>query len=69
MLISLACPAPVQSRKGNRVTANRWADILVALGHDILFSREDPSGAAVLPSRVIAALSVTNGVPARRCRR
>ncbi|MBL8794393.1 MAG: TIGR04348 family glycosyltransferase [Planctomycetia bacterium] len=35
MRIFLACPAPPKSRKGNRVTAQRWADILRSLGHQV----------------------------------
>jgi putative glycosyltransferase (TIGR04348 family) len=34
MKIFLACPAPHGSRKGNRVTAVRWAGILEELGHE-----------------------------------
>jgi putative glycosyltransferase (TIGR04348 family) len=34
MMIALACPAPASSRKGNRVTANRWTDILLSVGCD-----------------------------------
>jgi putative glycosyltransferase (TIGR04348 family) len=33
MKIFLACPAPPRSRKGNRVSAVRWAGILKGLGH------------------------------------
>jgi putative glycosyltransferase (TIGR04348 family) len=33
MKIFVACPAPPRSRKGNRVTAVRWAGILKDLGH------------------------------------
>jgi putative glycosyltransferase (TIGR04348 family) len=33
MKIFMACPAPAGSRKGNRVTAVRWARILKRLGH------------------------------------
>jgi putative glycosyltransferase (TIGR04348 family) len=35
MRIFLACPASARSRKGNRVTAVRWARILQALGHRV----------------------------------
>jgi putative glycosyltransferase (TIGR04348 family) len=35
MRIVMACPAPPQSRKGNRVTAVRWARLLKGLGHRV----------------------------------
>ncbi len=35
MKIFLACPAPARSRKGNRVTAVRWARLLTSLGHRV----------------------------------
>jgi putative glycosyltransferase (TIGR04348 family) len=35
MRILLACPAPPRSRKGNRITALRWARILRSLGHQV----------------------------------
>jgi putative glycosyltransferase (TIGR04348 family) len=60
MLISLACPAPVQSRKGNRVTANRWTDILVGLGHEVQFVRESPLGT---PPDLMVALHARKSYP------
>jgi putative glycosyltransferase (TIGR04348 family) len=35
MRIYLACPAPAGSRRGNRVTAQRWSAILRGLGHRV----------------------------------
>lgn len=35
MNILLTCPAPPHSRKGNRVTAVRWAGLLRSLGHRV----------------------------------
>jgi putative glycosyltransferase (TIGR04348 family) len=40
MKIFLACPAPRGSRKGNRVTAVRWASILKDLGHRLTIAQE-----------------------------
>src|SRR5262245_17271609 len=39
MRIFMACPAPPRSRKGNRVTAVRWARILRGLGHRLTIGR------------------------------
>lgn len=39
MNIFMACPAPPRSRKGNRVTASRWARILRDLGHRLTIDR------------------------------
>jgi putative glycosyltransferase (TIGR04348 family) len=36
MRVCLVTPAPAQSRKGNRVTADRWAGALAELGHDVV---------------------------------
>jgi len=35
----MACPAPPRSRKGNRVTAARWAGLLHSLGHQVEISQ------------------------------
>ena len=44
MRIQLVTPAPRHSRKGNRVTALRWARILRRLGHWVEIHRELSSG-------------------------
>lgn len=40
MRISLITPAPAGSRKGNRVTAQRWSKILRGLGHRVDVAQE-----------------------------
>ena len=40
MKICLITPAPSYSRKGNRVTALRWARILRELGHRVVIEQE-----------------------------
>ncbi len=40
MKIFMACPAPPRSRKGNRVTAVRWAGFLKDLGHRVTIGQE-----------------------------
>jgi putative glycosyltransferase (TIGR04348 family) len=49
MKIFMACPASARSRKGNRVTALRWARILKGLGHRLTIARHyDGSACDVL---------------------
>ena len=40
MNLFMACPAPAGSRKGNRVTAARWARLLRGLGHRVTIARD-----------------------------
>ena len=40
MRILLATPAPAHSRKGNRITALRWARLLKELGHQVAVAQE-----------------------------
>jgi putative glycosyltransferase (TIGR04348 family) len=40
MNITLVTPAPPGSRKGNRITARRWADLLRQLGHRVAIRQE-----------------------------
>ncbi len=40
MKVCLITPAPARSRKGNRVTALRWARILRELGHRVSIDQE-----------------------------
>lgn len=44
MKIFMACPAPPRSRKGNRVTAMRWARILKELGHRVTIGQDLDGG-------------------------
>ncbi len=43
MNVAIVTPAPRGSRKGNRVTAQRWAKILTTLGHRVVISTDRAS--------------------------
>jgi putative glycosyltransferase (TIGR04348 family) len=38
--VALICPAPKGSRLGNRITANRWQELLREMGHDPFIAEE-----------------------------
>jgi putative glycosyltransferase (TIGR04348 family) len=44
MNVSIICPARPGSQQGNRMTANRWADILRKLGHRVRIAQGYRSG-------------------------
>lgn len=48
--ILLITPAPPGSRTGNRVTARRWREILIDLGHEVAVAEEYPPGPGTEPS-------------------
>jgi len=62
MDISLITPAPRHSRKGNRVTANRWARVLRALGHRVRVEEEYRGG----DTEVLVALHARRSFPSIR---
>jgi putative glycosyltransferase (TIGR04348 family) len=62
MRIFMACPAPPRSRKGNRVTADRWAGMIRALGHHLTIGT-DYDGK---PADVLIALHARKSFPAVR---
>ena len=62
MKIFMACPAPPKSRKGNRVTAVRWAGILKQLGHRLRIG-QDYDGQ---PADLMVALHARKSQPAMR---
>jgi putative glycosyltransferase (TIGR04348 family) len=59
MKIFLACPAPHGSRKGNRVTAVRWAAILEELGHQATIGQHYTGSASDLLIALHARKSAT----------
>lgn len=62
MKIFMACPAPPRSRKGNRVTAVRWAGILKQLGHRLRIGQEYDGR----PADLMVALHARKSHPAMR---
>ncbi|MBY0526584.1 MAG: TIGR04348 family glycosyltransferase [Gemmataceae bacterium] len=56
----MACPAPPGSRKGNRITADRWSDIFVDLGHEVSFVSDDATLAQI---DVLVALHARKSYP------
>jgi len=62
MRIFMACPAPPRSRKGNRVTADRWAGILKSLGHRLTLGQDYRGDACDL----LVALHARRSFPAIR---
>jgi putative glycosyltransferase (TIGR04348 family) len=62
MRIFMACPAPPRSRKGNRVTAERWARILRGLGHRLAIGQ----GYTGAPADLLIALHARRSFPAVR---
>jgi putative glycosyltransferase (TIGR04348 family) len=62
MNICMACPAPAKSRKGNRVTADRWAHLLRDLGHRVVIEQEYQGGSCDL----LIALHARKSYPSAR---
>jgi putative glycosyltransferase (TIGR04348 family) len=62
MKIFMACPAGSHSRKGNRVTAVRWARILTQLGHRLTIGQEYDGA----PYDVLVGLHARKSYPAVR---
>ena len=62
MRIIMACPAPPQSRRGNRVTAERWAGLLRGLGHDVRIVQDYTGG----PCDLLIALHARRSFPSAR---
>jgi putative glycosyltransferase (TIGR04348 family) len=62
MRIFMACPAPPHSRKGNRVTAERWARFLRELGHRVAIAQQYQGE----PCDLLVALHARRSFPAVR---
>lgn len=62
MLIRIYTPAPRGSRKGNRITAERWAALLRELGHRVVVTALEPPR----PADVLFALHARRGAAALR---
>jgi hypothetical protein len=60
MKIFMACPAPPRSRKGNRVTAVRWARFLKELGHRVVIGENYDA----TPCDLLVALHARRSFPA-----
>ncbi|MCI0459373.1 MAG: TIGR04348 family glycosyltransferase [Gemmataceae bacterium] len=58
----MACPAPPHSRKGNRVTAERWARFLRGVGHRVTIGQEYQGE----PCDLLIALHARRSYPAVR---
>src|SRR5262249_51872925 len=59
MNIFISCPAPPRSRKGNRVTATRWAGRLRAPGHRVTIATAYDGR----PLDLLIALHARRGAP------
>jgi putative glycosyltransferase (TIGR04348 family) len=66
MKILIVTPAPHKSRKGNRVTARRWASILRRLGHQVTVGQQYVDEACDLLVALHAAHSFRSVIAARR---
>lgn len=62
MRVALVCPAPKGSRLGNRITANRWQELLRELGHPAFVA----SGLGRRPYDLLVALHARKSAQAVR---